>query len=242
MTARIRLPDPMPQTTDLQRPKLRRDGQPPDRVFLRLSHPPEFTMTASSRSALPFRSAALAATFMMLAGVAPGFAAESAATDEKAPVPIVSTDEAVQKELLSLDRILETNPKLEETLRNNLDHLTDQTFREKNPEVDALLKRQPGLVPALRQERHFFIHRFVARLGRSRVTRNDVIALDAFLTAHPDISAAIEKKPSQIVNQDFLIAHPQLADFFEKHPALSSVLLQRAEKRQQNTKAAPEKK
>lgn len=163
-------------------------------------------------------------------------AAESTTPDSASvDIPIVSVDAAIQKELVSLDRLLETNPKLEETLRNNVDKLTEQTFRAQNPEVDALLKRQPGLVRALRTERHYFVHRAVARLARSKVTRQDAVALDEFLTAHPDIAKALQRRPGQIVEGEFLIAHPALANFFETHPALSSILLKRSEKAKSGT-------
>ena len=78
----------------------------------------------------------------------------------------------------------------------------------------------------------------IARLARSRPTRNDVMALNEFLNAHPDILKAVAKRPGQLVNADFLIAHPALGQFFETHPALSSVLLQRAERKEKG-KATP---
>jgi hypothetical protein len=153
----------------------------------------------------------------------------------KIEVPIISQDAAIQRDLLSLDQHLETNPKLEETLRNNLDQIIQESmqerFRAQNPDVDALLKRQPTLVQALKAERHFFIHRYIARLARAKVTRKDAVALDEFLSGHPDIAKALARRPGQIVESDFLIAHPQLAQFFETHPALSSVILERNDKK-----------
>jgi len=194
--------------------------------------------TSALRSAPRFR--VFLATTLLGCGFAVGaFAADPAPQIE---VPIISMDEAVQKELINLDRLLDSNPKLEEKLRTNLDQLTLDTFRAQNPDVDALLKRQPGLVRALKSERHFFINRQVARLARAKVTRKDAVALDEFLTAHPDIAKELRKKPGQIVEGSFLIAHPPLARFFETHPALSSVLLQRSDKKQSGGKADAKKK
>ncbi len=195
--------------------------------------------SSASSSSSPLR--ALCSAAALACGLfAPGvFAADPAPQVE---VPIVSMDAAVQQELLSLDRLLDTNPKLEETLRTNLDQLTQETFRAQNPDVDALLKRQPGLVRALKSERHFFINRQVARLARAKVTRKDAVALDEFLTAHPAIAKDLAKKPGQIVEGSFLIAHPPLAKFFEAHPALSSVLLQRSDKKAGGGKADAKKK
>src|SRR4051812_3167365 len=107
--------------------------------------------TSLIRASARLRSNVLLAIFAPLAFLTASFAADSA-TSEAQPVPIISADETVQKELLDLDRLLETNPKLEETLRNNMDRLTDDTFRKQNPEVDALIKRKPGMVRALRAE------------------------------------------------------------------------------------------
>lgn len=160
-----------------------------------------------------------------------------AADAAKPPVAVVSTDESVQKELAALDKALDLNPKLEEQISANIDRLNDEAFRAKNPEIDQLIKLNPGLPKALKIERHFLVHRAIARLARARVTRDDAKALDQFLDAHVDIRSALERRPGQIVQQDFLIAHPQLAHFFEAHPALSTVLLQQAGK-QAEKKAA----
>jgi hypothetical protein len=199
------------------------------------------------KPSIPMPSCRLRPAFLLigliaLAPVTPIVAAASAPADAaKVEVPIISTDEAVKKELLTLDQLLETNPQLEEKLRNNLEQLTQETFRMQNPDVDALLKRQPGIVPALKKERHFFVHRSIARLARTPLLRKDAIALDKFLSDHPDIVKALSKKRGQIVSGDFLVAHPPLAAFMEKHPSLSTVLLQQAQKKEGATKA-PQKR
>ena len=169
---------------------------------------------------------ALLAPFTLLSA---SFGAD-AGTDTTAQV-IISTDETVQRELLDLDRLLDTNPKLEETLRTNMDRLNDETFRKQNPEVDALIKRKPGVVRALRAEQHFFVLRAVGRLAQGKLLRKDIVDLDKFLAKERDILMALRKHPNQIVQSDFLIAHPPLAKFMEEHPSLSTVLLQRADKR-----------
>jgi hypothetical protein len=168
------------------------------------------------------------------------WAAEPAPGDAIATLPIISADATVQKELLDLDRLLETNPKLEETLRTNMDRLNDEAFRKQNPEVDALIKRKPGVVRALRAEQHFFVLRIVGRLAQGKVLRKDIVDFDKFLAGHKDIRSALMKKPNQIVQADFLIAHPPLAKFMEEHPSLSTVLLKRADKKEKD-KAAKKK-
>lgn len=171
---------------------------------------------------------AFSSALIAFAAVAPASAADSAPAAEAVSI---SPDAAVQKELAELDRLLNTNAKLEEALRTNLDKLSQQSFRAQNPEVDALLKKQPGLVNALKMDPHFLLRRAIARLARVKVTRPDAIALDKFLQDHPDIRKPLEKNPTQIVDSKFLIANPQLGRFLETHPVLSSVLLQQQEQR-----------
>lgn len=195
--------------------------------------------TSLIRASARLRSNVLLAIFAPLAFLTASFAADSA-TSEAQPVPIISADETVQKELLDLDRLLETNPKLEETLRNNMDRLTDDTFRKQNPEVDALIKRKPGMVRALRAEQNFFVLRVVGRLAKGKLLRKDIVDLGSFLGSHNEIRVALTKRPRQIVESDFLIAHPALAKFMEEHPSLSTVLLQRQDKRDKD-KAAKKK-
>jgi hypothetical protein len=165
------------------------------------------------------------------------FALPAVAADPITETPSVSTDAAVQKTLAELDRTLNTNAKLEEALRTNLDQLSEKSFRGQNPEIDDLLKKQPGLEKALKVDQHFLLRRAILRLARVKATRPDALALDKFLDDHPDIRKPLQRSPSQIVDPEFLIAHPPLARFLESHPALSSVLLQ-----QQDKKGAKEKK
>lgn len=189
-----------------------------------------------------FWSKTLVALLAPIALLSVSRAAEEVTVEVTTPVPIVSADETVQRELLNLDRLLDTNPKLEEALRGNIDRLTDETFRKQNPDVDALIKRQPGIVRALRSERQFFVLRVVGRAARGKLLRKDIVDLDKFLATHDDVRAALVKKPSQIVQSEFLIAHPSFAKFMEEHPSLSTVLLQRADKKASNKapkKAAP---
>jgi hypothetical protein len=168
----------------------------------------------------------LPALILTVAGLTafPAFAAESAA----ASVPIVSSDEQVRQDLVALDAALEKNPKLEELLSANLDQLTQAAFRAKNPEVDALIKQRPGVVNALKAERHFLVHRAIARTGRAPLLRADAMKLDEFLNAHPEIAQPLDKRPRQIADPTFLTAHPALAQFLEQHPGLSTVLLEKA--------------
>jgi hypothetical protein len=193
--------------------------------------------TSLVRGSVYFWSKVFFALLAPLAAVTSSFAADPAPAEVASAVPIISADETVQKELLNLDRLLETNPKLEETLRNNIDHLSDETFRKKNPEVDALIKRHPGVVRALKTEQQFFVLRIVGRLAHGKLLRKDMVDLDKFLVSHLDIRAALMKRPNQIVQSDFLIAHPALAKFMEQHPSLSTVLLQRAEKKEKDKAA-----
>jgi hypothetical protein len=161
-------------------------------------------------------------------------AAEPAATANSAAPIILSTDEMVKVELLNLDKVLESNPALEEKLRVDIDQILDAKYRANNPDVDTLLKNRPAVVPALTKERRFLLHRAVVRMAHAPVVRRDIVQLDEFLDAHADIQRALVKRPRQIVDANFLVAHPTLAQFFDQHPSLSTALLESAEKRAAN--------
>ncbi len=169
----------------------------------------------------------------LIAGVALVLAAQPARAAETAPaeLPILSTDEVVKKELLDLDKLLASNPALEEKLRANVDRLTEGTFRAENPDVDNLLKVRPNLGRALKSEQNFFITRALARNAKAPMLKKDVAEFDKFLARNAEVRKALQKSPRQIMQPDFLIAHPALAKFLEEHPALSSVLLQRSDKK-----------
>ncbi|MDP3073103.1 MAG: hypothetical protein Q8N18_22610 [Opitutaceae bacterium] len=191
---------------------------------------PSLSFASSIR---PVRCVAFVSALLVLVATR----AAAAAAPEAASI---SADAAVQKELAELERVLNANSKLEETLRINIDQLMSQSFRAQNPDVDALLKKQPGLANALKVDQQFLLRRAIARLARVKVTRPDALALDQFLKDHPDIRKALQKSPGQIVDAQFLIANPALARFMETHPALSSVLLKKQDDLAK--KGAPTKK
>ena len=186
-------------------------------------------MNPSKRSlSFPSQLGFLAA--IALASVAASLVAADA-TPPGAPqvaTPIVSSDEATQKNLADLDRLLDSSDlKFEETLRKNVDQLEAAEFRSSNPEIDVVLKERPWIAPTLKAERHFLIHRYVAHRARGALLRPDVIALDEFLTAHPDIRQALDSEPARIFASDFLMANPSLGEFFDQHPSLSTILLEK---------------
>jgi Spy/CpxP family protein refolding chaperone len=174
---------------------------------------------------------------LVLAASLLAFSPLASAAEPAPTAPSISTDATVQKALDELDRVLNTDAKLEEALRTNLDRLSEQSFRAENPAVDALLKKQPDLVKALKVDPQFVLRRSIMRLARVKSTRQDALALDQFLKDNPEIRKPLVRNPSQIMDSKFLIAHPPLARFMESHPALSTVLLQK-----QDQKATKEKK
>jgi hypothetical protein len=176
----------------------------------------------------PARPAFLRIALALISAMAAHAAAESPppAAAPKVATPIVSSDAVVQKNLAELDRVLDTsNAKFEETLRQNIERLEDTDFRQGHPEIDVVLREQPGIVPALKVERHFLIHRYVVRHARGPLLRPDIVALDEFLGLHPDIRKELDQEPSQLMASKFLVAHPSLGEFLVQHPALSTVLL-----------------
>jgi hypothetical protein len=161
--------------------------------------------------------------------------AESAPPADQTPsVPIVSTDEMVRKQLEGLDRLLDKNPQLEEALRANTDQIEQAAFRQQTPDWDMYVKQHPDVVRALRVERHYLLHRALARLARRPVFRADMADLDKFLDTHADIGKPVDHRPRLLTETDFLIAHPALAQFFDQHPGLSTALLERADKQKAN--------
>ena len=84
----------------------------------------------------------------VFATVTAGAAETATPTEPKIAAVILSPDEAVQKELEELDRLLVVNPKFEEILRANIDRLEAEEFRKAFPDVDVLLTQKPALLPA----------------------------------------------------------------------------------------------
>ena len=171
------------------------------------------------------RAALLAAALVALA---PLGRTEQAAADKAADtpvVPIVSTDQMVQAELRALDKFLEVNPQIEETLRTNLALMEQEGFKAQYPAWKELVQRRPGVVRALRVEQRFLLHRAFARLARTPLLRAEIAQFDTFLDKNADVARELHRKPALVRDPAFLTAHPALGDFLEKHPALSTALL-----------------
>jgi hypothetical protein len=186
------------------------------------------TMNRSRRLSRPARTLTplLAALALVIASAVRGQTDTSKTAAKPVAVPIVTTDPSAQKALEELNQTLDSDPKLDALMSKHIDELTDAEFRQNNPSVDILLKQKPEILPALKIERHFLIHRYIARIARGPLLLPDIVALDGFLTLHTDLRKALEREPSRIVDDDFLVAHPSLANFFDQHPSLSTLLLE----------------
>jgi hypothetical protein len=177
-------------------------------------------------ASLLLQTVALFAAVNTLHGAEPAPAAPAAGSSaSKVPTPIITSDETVKKNLVDLDHLLDApGSKLEEILRKNMERIETETA-PKIPELELVMKEQPWILPTLKTERHFLLHRYLARRAGGPLLRPDVIALDKFLGENAEIRTALNRDPSQIVQSDFLVAHPKLAEFFGQHPSLSTVLL-----------------
>jgi PAS domain-containing protein len=180
------------------------------------------------------RNSAFALASVLLQGVLTVVAPVTALSAAEAvpATPIISTDATVQKHLAELDRLLDASgAKLEEALRKNIERIETENLDKNPPELEVAFKEQPWIVPTLKAERHFLLHRYIARRARGPLLRPDVVALDKFLSEHADIRRALNKEPALIVDGKFLLANPGLAEFFGQHPSLSTVLLDPQDRR-----------
>jgi hypothetical protein len=139
-------------------------------------------------------------------------------------VPILTADEKIQAELNDLSQFLETNPKIEEALRADVEKATDAAFLKLNPAWDQHLQQRPNTIRALRVERGFLLHRALARMARTPLLRDEVAKFDAFLDKNPAILRSLERNPRLIRDGTFLTANSALAEFLTAHPALSTAL------------------
>lgn len=145
------------------------------------------------------------------------------------------TSDADAAVLGKLNQMLDSNQAMEELLRENSEKLGDEAFRQMHAEWDAYLNANPATLPALKNQRGFFLHREITRVARLKeapLLKQDIASFDAFLFQHPDILRALDHRPALVGQAQFLIDHPVLAAFFDRHPSLSTVLLIRTENTQ----------
>lgn len=74
--------------------------------------------------------------------------------------------------------------------------------------------------------------RRLAQLPAAGLLQDDLADFRDFLSNHSDIQRVLDRSPSLVTAPSFLVTHSALASFLDHHPSLSTVLLERAERRQ----------
>jgi phage-related protein len=125
-------------------------------------------------------------------------------------------------ELINMDRFMDSHPEIAEQLRKDPSLLDNKQFVDSHPALQEFLAQHPGVREQARENPNFFMHaeeRFDWREDHD-ITRAELVNMDRFMEAHPEIAEQIRKDPSLLDNKQFVDGHPALRDFLVQHPEI----------------------
>jgi phage-related protein len=167
--------------------------------------------------------ATLALTTLIWA--APGLAQSPSATPQNGTPPQNNLQNRQNgswrfEELFNMDRFLDGHPEIAQQIRKDPSLVDNKQFVASHPALQQFLSEHASVRAACEKNPQEFMQD-VTRFERTdEVTRRELMNMDRFLDAHPEIAQQLQKDPSLIDNQKFLGDHPALRQFLAEHPGV----------------------
>ena len=162
---------------------------------------------------------------------------------EASKAPHGSAQSQLKSEMTTFEDFLDQHPAIAKQLEANPSLIRNKDYVQDHPELMAFLKDNAGMREALLDNPQAFIKGVEADIAAeakagspkpatmppSRApagdndgfSRGQIIALDKFLDANPELAKELEANPSLIKSTSFITAHSDLASFLTNHPDLT---------------------
>lgn len=145
--------------------------------------------------------------------------------NQPAPSQPPRNDDITRRDIAEMDHYLDEHPEIAEQLRKDpslidnrrwvSDHASLQEFLQSHPQISATFRANPNLF--MRDEQ-----RYDRETSDRNISRRDIVEMDRFMDAHPEIAEQLKKDPSLIDNKQWVANHPALQEYLKTHIDVSA--------------------
>jgi hypothetical protein len=159
------------------------------------------------------------------------------------PQSVLGTEQRLERresqgDVAGFDAFLDHHPAISQQLSKDPRLIRSQAYLQEHPELQQFLQTHPDLRAemtenpnALMKAERQWDNREAARsddFGRG-MAKGELSMFEAFLDAHPQVSAELSRNPSLARNEEYLESHPELRRMLNQNSAIQQQLTQNPE-------------
>jgi hypothetical protein len=130
-----------------------------------------------------------------------------------------------RRDVADMDHFLDEHPEIAQQLRKDPSLIDNRQWVANHPALQEYLQNHPQISATFRANPNLFMRdeeRYDRQTSDRNISRRDIVEMDRFLDAHPEIAEQLKKDPSLIDNRQWVANHPALQEYLKTHIDVSA--------------------
>jgi len=139
--------------------------------------------------------------------------------------PPSNRDDITRRDIADMDHFLDEHPEIAQQLRKDPSLIDNRGWVSDHPALQQYLQAHPQISATFRANPNLFMRdeeRYDRETSDRNISRRDIVDMDRFLDAHPEIAEQLKKDPSLIDNKQWVANHPELQEYLKTHIDVSA--------------------
>jgi hypothetical protein len=139
--------------------------------------------------------------------------------------PMSDRDDITRRDIAEMDHFLDEHPEIAQQLRKDPSLIDNRKWVSDHPALQEYLQNHPQISATFRANPNLFMRdeeRYDRETSDRNISRRDIVDMDRFLDAHPEIAEQLKKDPSLIDNRQWVANHPALQEYLKTHIDVSA--------------------
>jgi hypothetical protein len=145
--------------------------------------------------------------------------------DRVGPKQPTRDDDITRRDVADMDHFLDEHPEIAQQLRKDPSLIDNRQWVANHPALQEYLQNHPQISATFRANPNLFMRdeeRYDRQTSDRNISRRDVVEMDRFMDAHPEIAEQLKKDPSLIDNKQWVANHPALQEYLKTHIDVSA--------------------
>jgi len=145
--------------------------------------------------------------------------------DRVGPNQPTRDDDITRRDVAEMDHFLDEHPEIAQQLRKDPSLIDNRGWVSDHPALQQYLQNHPQISATFRANPNLFMRdeaRYDRETSDRNISRRDIVEMDRFMDAHPEIAEQLKKDPSLIDNKQWVANHPALQEYLKTHIDVSA--------------------
>ena len=145
--------------------------------------------------------------------------------DRVGPNQPTRDDDITRRDVAEMDHFLDEHPEIAQQLRKDPSLIDNRQWVANHPALQEYLQNHPQISATFRANPNLFMRdeeRYDRQTSDRNISSRDVVEMDRFMDAHPEIAEQLKKDPSLIDNKQWVANHPALQEYLKTHIDVSA--------------------